>query len=158
IPHVRHGPAEFRIPFGTLKAPIEIAHRWQAVVVEARQHPVALHWRKPAVRGEHDIPTGVSGHNLRQHLLVAFVGAITEANTVLLFEAREHRGIDVARPVVYIQAWARIARTGHEGAAARQKSPAVHRSCSLCEIRMIAPNATTIKAETAFTTGLTPRR
>ena len=65
--------------------------------------------------------------------------------------APQGRGLD--DEVVVASAWI----SGSSEAGGNEGSP-VHRVCSLCETRMIAPKATTIRADTALTTGLTPRR
>ncbi len=109
------------------------------------------------MRGKHDIPPGVTRDDLRQHLFVTFVGGVTDTHAALPFETREHRRIDVSRPVENVQAGPAIAGAG-TGERCGKENPAVHRVCSLWETRIMAPKATTMSADTALTTGLTPRR
>ena len=82
----------------------------QTRVVESSDQAIAGHRSETAVRGKDNVPAGIAGHDLRQHLLIAFVGAVAEAHAAFVFEARKHGGIDIGRPVVDIQARAPIAR------------------------------------------------
>jgi hypothetical protein len=110
------------------------------------------------VGGEDDVPAGIAGDGFGQHLLIAFVGAVADADSALALEALDHGRVDVGRPVVDVEAGAGVAGAGERGGSGCEEDAAVHFSCNLWEMRIRTPNATTMKAETAFTTGLTPRR
>ncbi len=90
-------------------------------MIEVRDQAIARHRGEAAVSGKDDVPAGIAGHDLRQHLLIAFVGAVAEAHAAFAFEAREHGGVDVGRPVVDVEARARDrARTPRAAAAATE--------------------------------------
>ncbi len=127
-------------------------------MVEGREETGAIHGGEAAVGGKDNVPAGVAGHHASEHLLVALVGAVADAHAVLLLEAGKHGGIDIGGPVVDVEARALIERAGSERSGSDHKRTAIHFSCNLWESRIKAPKATTIKADTAFTTGLTPRR
>src|SRR5690348_13105555 len=101
------------------------------------------------MRRKNDIPAGIACHHPCQHFLIAFIGRIAEPDTVLPLEPYEHRRIDVRRPVKYVQTRAPVARTCGERCCTKTEMTPVHRVSSLWASRIIAPNATTISAETA---------
>src|SRR5581483_6839738 len=159
VPHVRNAKPQGGVPAGMLESRIKIGQERQSAVVERRNKSMGSHRRKAAVRWKYNVPAGIAGDDLRQHLLIALVGPITNPDAALPLESRDHLRIDIARPVEDIQAWASVAcATRHKSARASNKNSPVHRSCSRCEIRITIPNATTTSAETALTTGLMPRR
>jgi hypothetical protein len=54
-------------------------------------------------RREDDIPSRVAAHDFRQHLRIAFVGAVADAQAELALEVGDGIGRDVIGPVEDIQ-------------------------------------------------------
>lgn len=158
IPHIGHAPSEIFVPGGLPEAHIQIAERRQAGVIQRSEQAVASHGSEAAMRRKDDIPTRIAGNSLRQHFLITFIGSVTDPHAPLPLEQGNGRGIDIARPVINVEPRPLIARARESRGAGKEKGPAFHVFCSLCDSRIRKPKATTMRAETAFTTGLTPRR
>src|SRR6185312_993632 len=166
VPHVWDAELKVRIPRRPLEPGMEVRQGRQARCVEAGYQSAARHWSQAAVSGKNNIPPRVAGHHLREHLLIALVSSVPYPDAALMFEPRQHRRIDVRRPVVNVQTWTAVPRARAHQRRGDKHSPlhclSAHNGlpprCSRCDITMMAPKATTISADTAFTTGLTPRR
>ena len=50
------------------------------------EQSVLAHGLQAGVGGEHDIPAGVAGDHLGQHLFIAFIGRVTDLHSELSFE------------------------------------------------------------------------
>ncbi len=110
------------------------------------------------MRGEYDVPAGIPGDDLGEHLLVALVGGVADAHAEFRLEVGNGLGGYVCRPVVDVEARARIARTAGESRHPQEKIAAVHVSRTLSEIRIRIPKTRVMSAEMALMTGLEPRR
>ena len=59
---------------------------------------------------KNNVPAGISAHDARQHLFVAFVDAVAHADAELGFEFRHCVGSDISRPVENVESRPSIAR------------------------------------------------
>ncbi len=67
--------------------------------------------------GKNNVPAGIAAHDAREHLFIAFVDAVADADAELGFEFRDGIGGDVGRPVEDVEARSAIAgaraKSGH---------------------------------------------
>src|SRR5215467_11977637 len=110
------------------------------------------------MRGEHDVPAGIAGEHLGQHLLVAFIGDVADLHSEFRFELRNGLRRDVARPVVHVQAGTRFRRASGQTREAEKERASIHASRTLSEITISTLKKSVTRAEIALMTGLAPRR
>jgi hypothetical protein len=97
-------------------------------VVDGLQEPGGDHGGDSAVGREHDIPSRIAGDDFGQHLFIAFVDTVANADAEFALEIRDRFRRDVGGPVVDIESRAAVAgygcgRGGEEGSTIHGAAP-----------------------------------
>src|SRR5438132_1362588 len=113
---------------------------------ELGEQSVLPHRPDQIIAGEDDVPSGISGERLGQHLLIALIDAVPHAYAELALEIGDGIRSNVVRPVVDVEARTPVERAAGESREPEEEMAARH--CFLSrrrsESRMSAPKNTTI--------------
>src|SRR6266480_4795194 len=113
---------------------------------ERGEQSVLPHRPNQIITREDDIPPGISGERLGQHLLIALIDAVPHADAELALEIGDGFGSHIVRPVVDVEARTPVQRAAGESREPEEEMAARH--CFLSrrrsESRMSAPKNTTM--------------